>query len=285
MQAMLFTLLCILCTSLLGILFKLTEGFNTRLPVIILLNYLTCFGIGLLWKGNQLITSFKVEFIPWIIGLALLFILGFNAYASTIRSAGLALATLFQKMSIILTVILAILWGEDFNFIQLVGWLLGLIAIGLAYLPDQDSIDSKRTLLKLVATLVLSSIIEISFLQLNKQLDLNEFIQEIFTSYLFLTASIFGLLSFYQVHRSFEIRKNELLFGIGIGLPNFFSIYFMMKAIQTEWQNVFFFPVLNCSVVVISALTGFYLFKDPLTKHQRLAIGLSLIAILLISLK
>lgn len=281
---MVFTILCIFCTTLLGILFRFSSAFNVRTSVIILVNYITCFIIGLIWNGNKMLHQFSIEWIPWILGLGLLFILGFNAFANAIRSSGLPIAALFQKMSIVITVLAALLLGDPINTIQLVGWTTGIFAIVLVYATNTESAISPFNFKTLIATLIISSAIEIGFLLLSKASFLNPEFHTLFPGYLFLSAALFGIAAFSISNQRIKISKPEISFGIALGLPNFFSIYFMLKALKMEWSGVAFFPVLNCSVIIASALSGYYLFKDSLTSKLIIAILLSTISILLISL-
>ena len=52
--------------------------------------------------------------------------------------------------------------------------------------------------------------------------------------------------------------------GILLGIPNFYSIYFLMMALNNEMSGSVFFPTLNCSVIALSSLLGIYLFKEKL---------------------
>jgi len=281
---MVFTILCIFCTTLLGILFRFSSAFNVRTSAIILVNYITCFIIGLIWNGNKMLHQFSIEWIPWILGLGLLFILGFNAFANAIRSSGLPIAALFQKMSIVITVLAALLLGDPINTIQLVGWTTGILAIVLVYATNTESAISPFNFKTLIATLIISSAIEIGFLLLSKASFLNPEFHTLFPGYLFLSAALFGIAAFSISNQRIRISKPEISFGIALGLPNFFSIFFMLKALKMEWSGVAFFPVLNCSVIIASALSGYCLFKDSLTSKLIIAILLSTISILLISL-
>lgn len=281
---MVFTILCIFFTTLLGILFRFSAAFNVRSSVIILVNYITCFIVGLIWNGNEMFHQFSLEWTPWILGFGLMFILGFNAFANAIQSSGLPIAALFQKMSIVLTVLAALLLGDPINSIQLIGWILGILGIVSAYATTNKSDVNPLKLNALIATLLISSAIEIGFLLLNKQTFSSPDFNAIFPGFIFLSAAVFGITCFRISSHNIKIQKQEVVFGIALGLPNFFSVFCMLKALELEWSGVAFFPVLNCSVILASAFTGFFLFKDSLSDKLIIAIVLSTISIILISL-
>jgi drug/metabolite transporter (DMT)-like permease len=55
----------------------------------------------------------------------------------------------------------------------------------------------------------------------------------------------------------------NLLAGVILGIPNYFSIYLLISAYRdTGWSDSTVLAVNNVSVVVLSALTGFLLFKE-----------------------
>jgi len=240
--------------------------------------------VGMLCNGTSLFQNFSSTWIPWILGLGLMFVLGFNAFANAIRVSGLPIAALFQKMSIILTVLAALYLRDPINWIQLTAWFVGILAITMAYAPKKESSFNRTGFISLVSSLIISSVIEIGFLLLNKQNFSNADFHSIFPTTLFGAAAVFGMIGHCISNQSLKINTQELLFGFTLGLPNYYSIYFMLKALEYEWNGVVFFPLLNVSVVIFSALSGCLLFKDQLTGKQIIAILLSTISILLISL-
>lgn len=174
--------------------------------------------------------QFSIEWIPWILGLGLLFILGFNAFANAIRSSGLPIAALFQKMSIVITVLAALLLGDPINTIQLVGWTTGIFAIVLVYATNTESAISPFNFKTLIATLIISSAIEIGFLLLSKASFLNPEFHNLFPGYLFLSAALFGIAAFSISNQRIKISKPEISSGIALGLPNFFFNLFYAQS-------------------------------------------------------
>ncbi|MBL7918215.1 MAG: EamA/RhaT family transporter, partial [Bacteroidia bacterium] len=88
-----------------------------------------------------------------------------------------------------------------------------------------------------------------------------------------------------------ELKQNKfnyfgkhVLAGFALGIPNYFSIYFIFKALESGvMQSALLFPVLNISNVLLSALVGFTLFKEKLSLINYLGLLLSVVSILLIS--
>lgn len=280
---MIYTLVCVLSTTILGVLFKYSERYTARSVAFIPINYFICFFIGLLHSGPAIFQKYSVSWLPYSICLGSLFIIGFSYYAKTIQTAGLPLATLFQKMSIILTVIIAVLLGDRITYYQVLGLMLGFFSFFIILgIRKGQANQNYKYYGYLIGTLVISSCIEIIFISVEKRFTLPAELKLIFPSYLFLIAGILGILSLRINTSSFLINKSEIIFGILLGIPNFYSIFFMMMALNHEMSGAVFFPTLNCSVIIMSSLIGKYLFKEQLSRNQWTGITLSLISIFLI---
>lgn len=280
---MFYTIFCIICTTLLGALFKWSENYKVRASAIISVNYFICFIIGFIHTGPSIYNNFNSTWLLYSIGLGCLFIIGFSFFAWSINIAGLPMATIFQKMSIILTVIAAVLLGDNLNIYQLIGLLTGIASIFFIY-----SIKGRKSGKKyeyfgfLLGTLLISSSIEILFIVVNKKIDFNSQLMLIFPSYIFLFAGIIGIIFMAFIQTEFTITLKEMIFGILLGIPNFYSIYFLMRALDQEMSGAIFFPTLNCSVIVLASIMGKYLFKEKLNQKQLIGIMLSMISIFLI---
>jgi drug/metabolite transporter (DMT)-like permease len=280
---MVYTLLCICCTTSLGALFKWAEQYQVRHSAIIPINYFICFFIGFLHTGYSITAELSTEWLFYAIGLGCLFVIGFSSYAKSIQLAGLPIATLFQKISIILTVSMAILLGDSLNTVQIIGMFLGLASLYfILNIHDSEKRVRYKYLGFLMITFFVASGIEIIFIIINKTFQFSTTLKLIFSSYIFLVAGILGLLAFFFMIKSIHITKNELAFGICLGIPNFYSIYFLMMALDHEMNASIFFPLLNCSVIMLSTILGKYLFKETLNRNQIIGIVLAMISIFVI---
>ena len=82
------------------------------------------------------------------------------------------------------------------------------------------------------------------------------------------------------VKRKKWIFKN-IKAGIILGIPNYFSIYFLLKSLQS-YDTSLVFPVLNISVVLCSALVGCKIYNEDLSKTKILGLILACISILIL---
>ena len=109
----------------------------------------------------------------------------------------------------------------------------------------------------------------------------------IFSATVFAAAATVGLVI--VVVKSFKvglkINPRNIIGGICLGIPNFFSIYFLLRALGNENLNsATVFTINNVAIVMCSTLLGIVLFKERLIPKNWLGIGLAILSIILVAL-
>ncbi len=284
---MISLLLCIICTTLLGVIFKFLQEYPGDTYRIIVINYLTCSIIGLFYLQD---TVFHPPYSPWIyyaLFIGLLFILGFNIYAASIKVSGLGLTTVFQKMSVVLTVLFAIFLGESINTLQAIGMLIALISIVLMlglFKNKKLNITKIHTLSKfLILSFFIAFLIEFAFMHYNKLMIKLSSKDIQLPSYIFMVAAVTGLVYEFIRSKQLYISKRELISGIILGIPNFYSIFFLSKSLASGTAASVVFPVLNCSVILLSVCIATFFYKERISKLKIIGICLAMMAIYLIT--
>ena len=79
------------------------------------------------------------------------------------------------------------------------------------------------------------------------------------------------------------IRTKNIIAGVCLGIPNFFSIYLLLLALQQGWEGSVVFPINNVGVLVLAAFFGIVLFKEKLNGFKLAGFILSLLAIFFIT--
>ena len=70
-----------------------------------------------------------------------------------------------------------------------------------------------------------------------------------------------------------------------LGIPNYFSIYFLVKALRSNLlDSSGIFTINNVAIVIISTLLGIVFFKEQLSLKNWIGIILAVISIALVSL-
>lgn len=284
-------LLCITVTTCIGIGFKLFSRFNINIFNAIVINYTVCLILGTLidtksgWPFS--VSIIQSNWFSFDVILGLMFIVGFNLTAHAIQKAGITLTTLIQRMSLILTVsFTVILFQEKFGWLEFCGLMLALMAI-IAINQKTSSISLHRTgpfPFILMAVLVLSAAIEILLYYVEKT-GLVGNNQMAFTTHGFGCAAIFGWLSlvWLAINKKLKLTGRDIIAGVLLGIPNFFSIFLLLKMLNQGWNGSLMYPLVNVSVLLLSTMVAVIAFREKLNRLNWIGIGLASAAILIIA--
>ena len=80
----------------------------------------------------------------------------------------------------------------------------------------------------------------------------------------------------------FEFKSIQA--GILLGVPNYFSIYFLLKAIGSYSESsALVFGLNNIGIVILSTLLSMLIFKETLSRGNKIGIAMALLSIVLIA--
>ena len=105
-----------------------------------------------------------------------------------------------------------------------------------------------------------------------------------FSTTLFTTAGVLGtIIAVYLivVGRS-KLKLRNVIAGFVLGLPNYFSIFFLVMAFS-YWDKSMVLPINNIAIVSASALLGFIAFREKLSNINWIGVFIAILAIGLIS--
>ena len=272
--------LTILFTVSLFIFFKEFEKRNINTHQAITFNYLTASIIAILLYGNSICLSDIVN-TSWIyptIALGVFFVVMFNIMAKTTQQLGISIASIASKMSLVIPVIAALLFQRNINLsiYNYIGILLALIAIFLTFKKKQKTQKS----LKIAIFLFFGAGILDSFLDYIREKHLesiNDF--NLFIILIFFIAFFTGFVII--IIKRNKISFKNIIGGVLLGIPNYFSIYFVLLSLESLGGAVVF-PVLNIGVVLISTIISYLVYKENLNKGNWFGIVLACVSIFLL---
>jgi uncharacterized membrane protein len=292
---MIFLLGSILCSTFLTVAFKLCDRFGINKFQAIIFNYLVCLVTGSIVNTSLPSYSNNIgePWFKWALVMGLGFVVSFNLIAITVERSGLAIASVASKLSLLIPFVAAIfLYGEWVSLINIAGIVLAVTAVILTLYSPVNKLAERsgsfygigNFVLPLVVFLLtgfLDSLVKYVEQQFLNGDNNNEYLVMAFTS-----AFLWGLLVFlYQVatgKASFELRA--MLAGILIGIPNYFSIWCLVKVLKMfPGQSAVMLPVNNMGIVLASALIAAFVFKEHLRRINWIGIILSIISICLIA--
>ncbi len=286
---MIWLILSILCSTLIFITFKLFPRFGVNNLHAIVVNYFTAFTVGSL-SGDFSFQLAELPAKPWftsIIILGFLFISLFQLMAIVSQSFGVAAVSVAVKMSLVIPVVFAIVYYNDsIDAVKFIGILLALTAVFFAtYKPSATKKHPSMMLLPIM--LFIGSGFLDSFLKFNQQelVPIDE--HAYFTSVIFLTAAVIG--TFWLIINSISQKTSSwswknIMGGIALGIPNYGSIYFLIKALDMHnLESSVIFPVNNVGIVALSVICARILFNENLSRQNVLGVILAMLSIALMT--
>jgi len=285
---MIWLLLSILCSTVIFVIFKLFDRYKVNNLQAIVINYFAAFAVGFgSVKGHySAVEIIEKEWFISILILGLMFILLFQVMALVSQKLGVAAASVAVKMSLVIPVIFGFYYyGDSIHFIKLVGIILALASVYLATRKPSKIRTSKAYLWLPIALFVGSGLLD-TLIKYNQHELVPEAEHAHFTSSIFGMAALFGIvfISINAIKKPFKFHWKNLLGGIALGIPNYGSIYFLLKALEHNGlESSVIFPVNNVGIVALSALTGWFLFSEKLSRQNQTGILMAIVSIVLIT--
>jgi drug/metabolite transporter (DMT)-like permease len=296
---MIYLVLSILASTLISLIFKYFDTYQIDNGRAILINYLTCILTGLVFYGSELEVSELLisgriwdwaTFPNWLfnaLALGILFIVTFIAMAKTTQYIGVSTSVVSAKMAVVFPVLFGILyWNESYSVLIVLGVLLSLLGVFfIAYgKTGLGNISKGKAILFPILVFVGSGVIEINLKIIEKASAPMHWSGP--TLIIFIGAFLSGLVYFIATGKLFQIRWRDVLGGIVLGVPNFFSILFVLAALgQTKLPAVTVLPVNNIGIVLLSTILSVLLFKEKLNRRNILGVAAAVSAILLMTLR
>ena len=291
---MIFLIVSVLCSTIIGVVFRLFTDYKIDTFQAIIYNYLVCLLTGTLVMGQSPLQGefWLTNWFPYAFGLGATFIATFILIARTVQLYGISVNAVVQRMSLLIAVIFAfVMFGEAITIFKIIGIVLALIAVVLSSIKkteNETATNTKKSLLILfpISVFLLSGGIECVLQYVQKTLLQNDLGQLQFTTFLFGTAAFFGvfILIFNLVTKRMTFGWKHLIAGVVLGIPNFGSIYFLLKAIDTDWDSSVVLPVNSVGVIVFSSIVAILFFNEKLSKLNLFGILLAVIAIILMTI-
>jgi len=286
---MIALVLSVLCSSLIFVIFKLFGVYKVQTLYAIITNYIVACLTGLFFYQEK-IDPIAVYNSSWFWGtfaLGLLFILVFNLMARTSQQIGVAVASVASKMSFVIPVIIGILlYNESLSLLKIVGILFAIVAVYFTSIKETTITFSRKSLALPFFVFLGSGLIDAS-INYFRETKLNASELPLFSATVFAAAATIGLLFILinAVKKPLKVNLRNVLGGIILGVPNYFSIYFLLKALQNETLNsASIFTINNVAIVMFSTLLGIILFKEKLILKNWIGIALAVISILLVAI-
>jgi drug/metabolite transporter (DMT)-like permease len=286
---LIYLLLSIVASTCIFIIFKLFDKYKINTLQAIVVNYFIACLFGL-WMYDKPIVIGDIIESKWIygaIGLGFLFIAIFNVMALTAQRKGLSVASVASKMSVIIPVIFGIyVYNEGVGVQKVVGILLALVSVYLSSIKSKTINNPTKGLWLPILLFFGSGVIDTSIKYIETTY-LPENSIPIFSASIFAFAFIIGssILIVKAIQEPFKFPVKSVIGGMILGVVNYFSIYYLLKALNNEsLESSTLFTVNNVAIVMVSTLLGLLFFKENISKINWMGIILAIISIVIVTL-
>lgn len=278
---MLFLILSILCSVIVGVIFKISRKYEANPSQIISFNYVTAITLCYFTFSPDLKTLDNNAPLGIYTAVGILLPIVFLFLALSIKFMGIAKTDAAQRLSLFIPILAAwLLFNEAFNTYKVIGVLVGFSALLFILKKPSDNTDNKWIYPAMV--LFGFGIVDILF----KKIALYTVVP--YTTSLFIVFLISFVVSLIIVmYKLFITKENFVLksipFGILVGVFNFGNILFYLKAHKAFAENPStVFAGMNMGVIILGTIIGAFFFKEKLSKINILGLLLALIAVVFI---
>ncbi len=278
---MLFLLLAVVSSSMVSIVMRISSDKVSANLSMLAANYLFCALFGAFYAHFQLWLPDMAGF-SRTVGLGVvsgfLYLAGFVMLQQSVKKNGVVLSSVFMKLGLLVPIVLSlVLFKEIPTLLQIAGFCIAVGAIILInWRKDSAAGSFGAGLILLLLTGgccdAMSKVFEVY-----GKANLSE-------QFLFYTFAVAFLLCGAMVlHKGERPGLRELIFGLLIGIPNFFSAKFLLLAL-TSLPAVVVYPSFSVATLLVITLTGVAVFKERLSGLQWAAVGAIVVALILLNM-
>ena len=285
---MIYLLLSILFSTGIFVIFKYFGLYKVDVLKAIFVNYIVAFLFGFLMSDKK-IAIVEIPQQPWFLGalfLGALFVSIFFVMAMTSQKNGVSVASVAGKMSVVIPVFFGVfLYNESVTFLKIFGIIIALIAVYLASVKEEKSKHKEAGLLFPILLFFGSGAIDTSLKFIESSSVPKEDVS-IFSGSLFGIAATFAFIiltiKFIKKREAFGVKN--IIAGIVLGIPNYYSIVFLIKALQADgFESSALFTMNNVGIVIVSTLIGIVLFKEQFSLKNKIGVALAVVGIVMVA--
>ncbi len=288
---MIYLLISVLLNAYIGVVFAFFKKYRIDNFQAIVFNYGACVITGSVVLGNfpVQVQIVRETYFNWALLMGVLFISVFNLIAISTVKAGVTITQTANKLSLVIPVVCSyFLYSDHISLVKLIGIVVALLSVLLVSIKAK-SIGSKKTLgweyfLPLIL-FVSSGVIDTLTKYAQHTFLTNELLSNTYLICGFFTAFCIGfcVLLYLYITRKKIFSFRYLTAGILLGVPNYFSIYYLVKALQNDaLSSSAIIPINNIGVLFLVSLIGIFIFKEKLSRWNYIGLALTLLSILLI---
>ena len=277
---MLFLFLAIVSSTLITVFMRLSEGKSQNELSLLSMNYLSCCLLSYLFMPSKRIfpsqDGLSTVLILGGIG-GVLYLASFLLLKWNVKKNGVTLPATFMKLGVLVpTILAAVIFKETIHVSTLFGILLAFFAILLLKEKSSEKATSTLGLVLLLAGGGMADAMSKIFEETAPAT-----LSDHFLFYIFFVAFVLCLL--FIVLKKQKYCLWDVLFGLLIGIPNYFSARFLLLSLS-EVPAVIAYPSFSVGTIILVTLVGVLCFRETLSKRKLFALGIILLSLVLLNL-
>lgn len=276
-----YLLLAILSSALVSVCMRLSTDKVKGNVGMLAMNYVMCMAVAGAYTGYGNIFP-AVDGLGKTIGMGaingILFLAGFVFLQMNVKKNGVVMSSIFMKLGLLVPMVLSIfLFGEIPAPLQIVGFVIAVVAIFMINMGGESgAVHAKWALI----VLLLSGGSADAMAKVYEEIG----VPALSSQFLFYTfAMAFLLCVMLMVFKKEKLGKMEVLYGLLVGVPNYFSARFLLKSLESV-PAVIAYPTSSVGAILVITMAGVIFFGEKLTKRQWVAVGVIIAAIALLNL-
>lgn len=276
---MFYLVLAIVSSSLVTILMRTSEKHIRNNVTMLAVNYVVCTMLAAVMAGSLLPRAEGTGLMAALgVISGVLYLAGFLLLQWNVHVNGVTLSSTFMKLGVLVPTLMAILvFGEKPRALQVIGILLAVLAIGMIQLEkgSQKAANGFGLVILLLTGGLTDGMSKIYEVVGNPALSS----QYLFCTFLTALVLCIGVC----VWKKQRIALADVLFGVLIAIPNYFSAHFLLLSLSSV-PAVAAYPTFSVSTIILITLCGVLFFRERLSKRQLAAMGVILSALVLLNL-
>ena len=279
---MIYLLFAILSSAMISICMRISENHIKDETGMFLVNYGICAILSFVFmEQSDNILGLQNQMVTVLTGMAggALYLGGFLMLRFNIKHNGIVLSATFMKLGVLIpTVMAVIIFGEFPTGMQLIGIVMALAAIVIIHF-EKDSLNQGDKKIWLLVLLTMGGLADSMANFFDKLGDPSG--KDGYLLITFCTATLLTLLL--AIKRKKKITKLDIIFGILVGIPNYYFSVFLLAALR-EVSSVIVYPTYSIGAMVIIVIAGIVAFKEKISIKKGVALCLIAVAIALLNL-
>ena len=271
-------ILAIFSSAMVSILMRLSEGKIRYNLGMLAVNYAMCAIVGALSSQLQSGGLGLGETVVFGGINGVLYLASFVLFQENVRRSGVVLPATFMKLGLLVTMLVSVcVYGEVPGIWETLGFGLAVAAIILINYNKEGGKGKFR--FGLIGLLLCGGMADAMSKIFEESGPAG--MGDPFLLFTFVTALI--LCTLWMFLKGQRVGKWELVFGLLVGVPNFYSSRFLLGALA-KIPAVIAYPVYSVGTILVVTLSGLLFFRERLTRRQCVALVLILTALVLLNM-